>query len=91
MTAERVDYRAQITALLPAHAHHVAVGLTNLFGGLSWTWTTPDGSWTVVWGGIGGSAVVTPFGRVELRGGPDVAYRRLIGVLIALGGIESGG
>lgn len=35
--------REQITALVPSHAH-AQLGLTSA----RWTWSTPDGVWTVV-------------------------------------------
>jgi hypothetical protein len=89
MTApERVDYRGQITALVPDYAHRVAPTF-NPFGTTTWTWTTSAGTWSVAWGGFDPPVLRTPFGRLTLSGEPDVAFGWLVGVLVTLGGVEA--
>lgn len=86
---ERVDYGAQITALLPGHTHRTSPGIFNLFDGTTWTWTTPAGTWSTTWPGMGGPLLSTPFGDLRLNGGSaEATYQQMVGVLIALGGIE---
>jgi hypothetical protein len=85
---ERVDYRAQITALLPEHTHRV--GLMLGLAGTTWTWTTPAGTWSTTWPSMGGPSLSTPYGDLRLHGGSaEATYRQFVGVLVALGGIAA--
>jgi hypothetical protein len=81
------DFVAELTALIPGHAH-VKRDLLGLLG-IRWSWTTPDGQWAVTWGGWDETAVATPYGDLRMPGklAADVRFQRVVGVLRELGAI----
>lgn len=80
----------RITALLPDHTHVQAEAFG--IGGKTWTWTTPAGTWAVTAYGLGGILrLVAPNGELHIGGDDDTRWRKLVGVLRALGAMNGAG
>lgn len=85
----------KLRALLPDHTH-VSRGPFGL-GPTTWTWTTADGTWQIVQPAqvLGGLIAIsprpvglsTPWGLIWVVGDEATRWRRIVGVLTALGGI----
>lgn len=91
-TPGRPDLRAQIRALLPPHTHEQPGGLFSL--GMGWTWTTPQGTWTVRLGaaqllGPTSLAFTGPGGEWTFERPDERGVEQLAAVLRTLNGIEA--
>lgn len=86
-TETRRDHVAELAALIPDHAHRH----NPILGGVTWTWTTPAGSWCLTIGTMFAATAQTPYGRLGFPGKLGDHYDQIVGVLRALGGVSGDG